>query len=420
MLHDELKDLLEKYLGNRLTPEESRRLQVLMQAEHTGPVLEEMIAGILAENRYAPEADTDLQQEFDKVMATAALRQALIRRDDPEETDTTAQQAMQEEDNLRHLPRKNIRTFYKTMAAAAVLAFILAGVYTWRYYYVQPKTLVSEKKVTIKPGSHKAELILADGSTIVLDEAGAGTVGQQGNTKIIKLDSGRLAYQAVSAGSTAAPEYNTIRTPKGGQYQVVLPDGSQVWMNAASSLKFPVVFSGSSRTVMLTGEAYFEIVQQAGKPFIVQTSGVEVKVLGTHFNVMAYADEASVRTTLLEGAVRVTQGAATVMMKPGQQASIAGKEDQFLITRPEIEDVMAWKEGQFRFRKAEIPVIMRQIARWYDVDIEYKGDVSGIRMYGSMTRKENIEQLLELMEQTGRVHFTINGNRITVMPVAIN
>jgi ferric-dicitrate binding protein FerR (iron transport regulator) len=191
-------------------------------------------------------------------------------------------------------------------------------------------------------------------------------------------------------------------------------------MNAASSLKFPVVFTGKSRTVILTGEAYFEIAQQVEKPFIVQTSGIEVKVLGTHFNVMAYADEDRVRTTLLEGAVTVTQGVATTMMKPGQQASIAEKEDRFLITRPEMEEVMAWKEGQFRFRKAEIPVIMRQIARWYDVDIEYKGDVSGIRMYGSMTRKENITQLLELMEQTGRVHFTINGNRITVMPVAIN
>ncbi len=420
MLHDELKDLLEKYLGNRLTPGESRRLQVLMQTEHTGPALEEMIAGILAENRYTTPPDPDLQQQFDKVMATAALRQALVRRDDPGETDITAQQAMPEEDNLRHLSRKNLRTFYRTMAAAAVLACILAGVYTWRYYYVQPKTLVLKKSTEIKPGGHKAELILADGSTIVLDEAGAGTVGQQGSTKIIKLDSGRLAYHAVNGNSNAAPEYNTIRTPKGGQYQVVLPDGSQVWMNAASSLKFPVAFTGNSRTVMLTGEAYFEIAQHAEKPFIVQTSGIEVKVLGTQFNVMAYADEASIKTTLLEGAVRVTQGAASVMMKPGQQASIAGKEDRFLITHPEMEEVMAWKEGQFRFRKAEIPVIMRQIARWYDVEIEYKGDVSGIRMYGSMTRKENIEQLLELMEQTGRVHFTINGNRITVMPVTIN
>lgn len=420
MLHDELKDLLEKYLGNRLTPEESRRLQVLMQEEHSGPALEEMIAGILAENRYTAAPDTGLRQQFDKVMTTAALRQALVRKDDHEETDTTARQMTPEAGNLRHLSRKNIRAFYRTMAAAAVLAFILAGIYTWRYYYVQPKTLVSKKHTEIKPGGHKAELILADGSTIVLDEAGAGTVGQQGNTKIIKLDSGRLAYRTASGNNTAAPEYNTIRTPKGGQYQVVLPDGSQVWMNAASSLKFPVVFTGKSRTVILTGEAYFEIAQQAEKPFIVQTSGIEVKVLGTHFNVMAYADEDRVRTTLLEGAVTVTQGVATTMMKPGQQASIAEKEDRFLITRPEMEEVMAWKEGQFRFRKAEIPVIMRQIARWYDVDIEYKGDVSGIRMYGSMTRKENITQLLELMEQTGRVHFTINGNRITVMPVAIN
>ncbi|MEZ2444484.1 FecR family protein [Chitinophaga sp. RCC_12] len=420
MLHDELKDLLEKYLDNRITPEETRRLQVLMQAARNGPAMEEMIEAILAEDRYAANAHPDLQQAFNKVMETAALRQALTRRDDDTETGNDAQPPIKEEDNRYHISRKNIRTFYKTVAAAAAVAFILAAGYTWRYYYAGQAPLVSNKTTApIPAGNNKAELILADGSTIVLDDAGTGTVGKQGNTRIIKLDSGRLAYRGMSSSSGAAPEYNTIRTPKGGQYQVVLPDGSQVWLNAASSLKFPVVFTGSNRTVLLTGEAYFEIAQNAAKPFVVQTSGIQVKVLGTHFNVMAYTDEARVKTTLLEGAVSVTQGAATAMMKPGQQASIAEKENQFLITRPEIEEVMAWKEGQFKFRKTDITVIMRQIARWYDVDIEYKGDLSGIQLYGSMTRKESVTQLLELLEQTGRVHFTINGSRITVMPATM-
>ncbi|MDR6570576.1 FecR family protein [Chitinophaga ginsengisegetis] len=418
MLHDELKDLLEKYLDNRITPEETRRLQALMQTDRNGPALEEMIAAILAEDRYTDAAHPDLQQAFNKVMETAALRQALTRKDHDEDTNDSAQQPVQEADNRYHISRKKIRTFYKTMAAAAAVAFILAAGYTWRYYYVGPAPLVSKKTVSPISTGNKAELILADGSTIVLDNAGTGTVGKQGNTRIIKLDSGRLAYHAAGSNSTA-PEYNTIRTPKGGQYQVVLPDGSQVWLNAASSLTFPVVFAGSNRTVRLTGEAYFEIARQAAKPFIVQTSGVQVKVLGTHFNVMAYTDEARVKTTLLEGAVSVTQGAATTMMKPGQQASIAEKEDHFLITRPDMEEVMAWKEGQFRFRKTDITVIMRQIARWYDVDIEYEGDLSGIQLFGSMTRKENVTQLLELLEQTGRVHFIVKGNRITVMPATM-
>lgn len=405
MSNEELKILLEKYLSDQITPEELQRLQVLVEKDHNGHTLEDMIAAILAEERYTATSGVNLQQAFGKVMQEAAQREAA-----------------EKERSIRHISGRHTsaysRIFYQ-LAAAAILLAVLGTGFFWLHRST-PATMPAKVSAAMIPGGNKAVLTLADGSTIVLDSARDGALGNQGGTRIIKLDSGRLAYAANNtAGASSSLQYNTISTPRGGQYQIVLPDGSQVWLNAASSLKFPVAFTGKDRTVNLTGEAYFEVAKNASQPFIVQTSGMQVKVLGTHFNVMAYPDEAHVKTTLVEGTVSVSQGRASSLMQPGQQASIDETGAAFNITRPDLEDVMAWKEGEFRFRKTDIRMIMRQIARWYNVDIEYKGDLSGINLYGSMTRKENAAQLLELLEQTGRVQFSTNGNRITVMPAGM-
>ncbi|HEY9260047.1 FecR family protein [Chitinophaga sp.] len=406
MSNEELKVLLEKYLGDRITPEELQRLQALVKETDNEPVLGEMIAGILAEDRYREASGVDLQQAFQQVMEEAGQREAMANMHDATDTATAT-------------TSPHIHILYK-LAAAAVLLILLGTGFSW-WYRATPRVAVIARNTVqpIIPGGNKAVLTLADGSTIVLDSARDGALGHQGSTRIIKLDSGRLAYTASNNDVNAAPQYNTISTPRGGQYQVVLPDGSQVWLNAASSLRFPVAFTGKDRSVTLTGEAYFEVAQQADKPFIVRARGMQVNVLGTHFNVMAYSDERRVKTTLVEGAVSVSQGNATSLMKPGQQASIDDNGNSFTISRPDLEDVMAWKEGEFRFRKTDISMIMRQIARWYDVDIAYKGDLSGIQLYGSMTRKENVAQLLELLEQTGMVHFSTSGNKITVMPATM-
>ncbi|MGO4290626.1 FecR family protein [Chitinophaga sp. RAB17] len=407
MSNEELKALLEKYLGDRITPEELQRLQVQVQGNDNEQVLGEMIAAILAEDRYTEKHDVDLQQAFHDVMKEAEQREAMINEHAAIDTSSVVSSS------------SNIHILYK-LAAAAVLLIMLGTGFSWWYRSAHRVAVVAGNTTrAIIPGGNKAVLTLADGSTIVLDSARDGALGSQGNTRIIKLDSGRLAYTANQGDANAAPQYNTISTPRGGQYQVVLPDGSQVWLNAASSLRFPVAFTGNDRTVTLTGEAYFEVAKNADKPFIVRTRGMQVNVLGTHFNVMAYPDEGRVKTTLVEGAVSVSQGNATSLIQPGQQASINDAGTTFMISKPDIEDVMAWKEGEFRFRKTDISMIMRQIARWYDVDIEYKGDLSGIKLYGSMTRKENAAQLLELLEQTGMVHFSTNGNKITVMPATM-
>ncbi|MBS0031087.1 FecR domain-containing protein [Chitinophaga sp. 22321] len=406
MSNEELKVLLEKYLSDEITPAERQRLQVLVQNDHNRHTLGEMIAAILAEERYTTTSQVDLQQAFGEVMQEAAHREARSR-----------ERSMMVVTDSSSSPY--FRIFYKLAAAAILLVGLGTGAYWW---YRSPQPVANRPvAAVVVPGGNKAILTLADGSIIELDSAREGALGNQGGTRIIKLNGGRLAYAANSAANAGAgSQYNTISTPRGGQYQVVLPDGSQVWLNAASSLRFPVAFTGKDRAVTLTGEAYFEVAQNAGQPFIVQTTGMQVKVLGTHFNVMAYSDEGRVKTTLMEGAVSVSQGKATSLMQPGQQASINESGEAFNITRPDLEEVMAWKTGEFRFRKTDIRMIMRQIARWYNVEIEYKGDLSGITLYGGMTRKENVAQLLELLEQTGEVHFSTNGNHITVMPAGMN
>ncbi|MBO9732805.1 MAG: FecR domain-containing protein [Chitinophaga sp.] len=405
MSNEELKTLLEKYLGDHITPEELQCLQEEVKNADQETALSDMIAAILAEDRYTATPRKDLQQAFNEVITVAAIREAMGKEPGAEISATASTSPV-------------IPVLYKLAAAAIFLLILGAGF--WWYKGTVVKTAIAEHALpAIHPAGNKATLTLADGSIIELDSAQNGALGQQGSTRIIKVNHGRLAYAAGSSDASTAPQYNTISTPKGGQYQVVLPDGSQVWLNAASSLRFPVTFTGNNRTVSLTGEAYFEVAQNARQPFMVHTSGMDVKVLGTHFNVMAYPDEGHVRTTLLEGAVSVSQGGATTQMQPGQQARMDDAGTAFSISRPDISDVMAWKNGEFRFRKTDVPMIMRQIARWYDVEITYKGDLSDIKLYGSMTRKENVAQLLELLEQTGMVHFSTSGNRITVMPADI-
>ena len=253
----------------------------------------------------------------------------------------------------------------------------------------------------------------------ILDSAADGSLAQQGGVKVIKLG-GQLAYQ--QADNTTEILWNTITTPKGGQYQLVLADGSKVWLNAASSLRFPTVFQGNERKVELTGEGYFEISSQvmAGVqkklPFIVAVGDMSVEVTGTHFNINSYGDEPSVKTTLLEGKVSVRKGENMMPLNPGQQAIISQGRDNIQVTKDvDMEEVMAWKNGRFMFNNADVETIMRQAARWYDVDVVFKGNISET-FSGNPPRSEYISKLLNVMEATGKVDFEINGRQIIVKP----
>ena len=261
-----------------------------------------------------------------------------------------------------------IKPLYKWVAAVVL---IVCGLWFLAGRDRAPSIAVTPKTEDIAPGGDKAILTLADGTKVVLDTAGNGAITRQGNVTVIKLN-GQLAYQPSTLTSTSTLTYNTISTPRGGQYQLVLADGSKVWLNAASSLRFPTAFAGKERRVEVTGEAYFEVAHDAAMPFIVQRGEAEVKVLGTHFNINGYEDEPSLKITLLEGKVRVSSRDQTAVLKPGQQAQLQTTNSKLQTTNQvDIDEVVAWKNGLFQFEQADIKTIMRQVARWYNVDVVF-------------------------------------------------
>jgi ferric-dicitrate binding protein FerR (iron transport regulator) len=268
-------------------------------------------------------------------------------------------------------------------------------------------------KNDVLPGGDKATLTLADGSTIVLDDAQNGTLAQQGNSKIIKHD-GRISYDLTNKNSNEIV-YNTIATPKGGQYQLELPDGSQVWLNATSSIHFPTSFTGNERRIEITGEAYFEIARNPNMPFIVTVNNAEVQVLGTHFNINAYNDEDNVKTTLLEGSVKFVNDGNVNILKPGQQAQLTKDGMTKVVNDVDVNGVVAWKNGMFDFENAGIETVMRQLSRWYDVEIEYKGKTDDL-FIAEMRRNIKLSDALKALELTGKVKFDIQGKKIIVMP----
>lgn len=274
----------------------------------------------------------------------------------------------------------------------------------------------------IPPGGNKAVLTLADGSTIKLDDARNGVIAEQGKTVINKRN-GELVYndgKVKAKGNTIS--WNTVATPRGGQYQLSLPDGSRAWLNAASSLRFPVSFSGEKRVVKLEGEAYFEIAPSSGKngkrPFIVEVNGMEVEVLGTHFNIMSYVDEPDTKTTLIEGSVKVSNGSSVTILKPGQQAlTTTGNTTTGIRVNngADVTEAIAWKDGIFQFNNADLKTVMRDIARWYNVDISYEGQLPEKRFTGRMSRNMNASEVLSGIEFIG-VRFKIGEKKIVVLP----
>lgn len=267
----------------------------------------------------------------------------------------------------------------------------------------------------LPPGRNTAVLTLADGHTITLDSAANGGLAQQGNTKVIKLN-GQIAY--ASTGSAPAGDnllFNTVSTARGNQYQLILSDGSKVWLNAASSLRFPTSFKGKERKVEVTGEAYFEIAKNPAMPFKVTVNGGEIDVLGTHFNVNAYSDESSVKTTLLEGAVSIKKGDATQMLSPGQQARFTSKGEMSLSKNVDVAQETAWKDGFFWFNNTDIHTLMRQVSRWYNVEVEFKGEITDDGFTGKVSRNVSLSKLLNVLEQY-EIHFKIEEKKITVLP----
>ncbi len=314
----------------------------------------------------------------------------------------------------------------KWTAVAAAILLLSGGAWWWLSNDRGTGTRVAVNDVA--PGISGAILTLADGRQIVLDSAGNGFSATDGHAKIVKGSKDQVTYKATDGGAgpaaagspgTAAARpaelvYNTLSTPRGRKISVVLADGTKVWLNAASSIKFPTVFTGSQRLVEIRGEAWFEVAANVKQPFVVKKMGSDytVQVLGTQFNINAYDDEDGIKTTLLEGAVRIKDQ----VLKPGQQA-VTGKDQSGITIIPNVNtaEVISWKNGVFNFDRADIYSVMRQIARWYDVEVEYRGTITR-HFGGTISQDVNVSQVFKMLELTGAVHFTIEGRKIIVMP----
>nr|WP_199076333.1 FecR family protein [Pedobacter sp. ASV19] len=334
---------------------------------------------------------------------------------------------IQAKDQIRQKLLKNIRVHKSNqislvrrwLTAAVLLLCVSAGlIFLSRSKKSSQQELAHHQLKSgnaVVPGGNRAVLTLADGSLVGLDSGSFSKTIKQGNTSISNEGKGLLVY-AAKGPSGLAPLYNKIAVPRGGQYQLKLPDGTVVWLNSASSLRFPTQFSGKERSVELNGEAYFEVAKNKEMPFKVHVRDMEVRVLGTHFNVMAYDDEENINTTLLEGSVKVSNALHTAVIRPGEQASLKKSSGVLGIEVVNTAEAMAWKNGNFLFADEDIETIMRRISRWYDVDVEYRGNLSDKNFAGSISRYENVSEVLKMLELTGTIHFKVEGRRIIVMP----
>jgi transmembrane sensor len=293
----------------------------------------------------------------------------------------------------------------------AITATLLVG------YLKQTKissTSETAKIHDIVPGRNKAILTLSNGSTVVLDSLQNGVIPQQGHARLVKLNDEQLAYQAASE-KTGQVLYNTLTTPLGGQYHLTLEDGSSVFLNAGSSLQYPISFAGAKqREVVLTGEAYFEVNKKPSVPFVVKVNGASIQVLGTHFNIMAYSDEPVMETTLLEGSIQVSQGAQSKVLHPDEQAQLT-KGNVLSVHAVDAEEYTAWKKGLIQLHHADIPAVMRQISRWYDVQVDYQGThFPTWTLAGTVPRTLNLSEVLKVLELNG-IHCRLDGKKVSVL-----
>lgn len=383
---ERLSDLLTRYYKGNMAEADAEELSFYLKDDRNNDAIREILTGLSAE--VAP-ADVDM-----------ADMQRLIRN---------VKEVSGNEVNIKRI------SFTRIAAAAAVLLMLGIGGYFLLVPSAEKQIIVKRYGNDVLPGGNKAMLTLSDGSTISLEDAQQGSLAQQGGSQVIKSADGELAYNK-NGQQGEEIQYNTLTTPLGGQYRITLPDGTSVWLNAGSSLRYPTAFSGKERKVELKGEGYFDVAKNASMPFYVTlNNGVEVRVLGTQFNVNAYSDEKNIATTLVEGAVLVKNNEIANVLQPGQQ-SLAGQNNNSLklIKNADIAAVTAWKEGVFKFNDADIETVMKQLSRWYDIEIVYEGNPVKEYFNGTIPRNVPVSKVLELLELTGLVHFKIEGKRIIV------
>ncbi|WP_281233067.1 FecR family protein [Flavobacterium gelatinilyticum] len=316
-------------------------------------------------------------------------------------------------------PETNRRSYYKYAIAASVALLIGIGYYTTQtntsVKNVNTKTenAVVEKEKQKEKNSDEIILTLSDGSKVVLNNQKNGVVASQEDIVITKDKDGQIRYEDNNAAHKGKVSFNTLVTPNGKTFQIALPDGTVVWMNAGSSLKYPTYFEGNERSVVLTGEAYFEVTRNEKMPFKVLSNGQEVEVLGTHFNIRAYENEPVLKTTLLEGKIKITEGSNSALVKPGQQIVVSVDKHSMRTKEVNTELAVAWKNRLFYFENARYDEIMREIERWYDVEVIYKGKIPDERFEGAIQKDLKLNQVLKMLESKD-IHFKISGKEVIV------
>lgn len=396
-MEERLGRLLKGYLDDSLTTSEEEELFDLLRSDNEEEawvnIIEKMMAKEPAMASYDPS-------KWEPVVDELKRRNA---------------------DRAPVVKMKSQRRFTWWAAAAAVL--LIAGYIGLQTHNVQGPMADTPTPVIhdLPPGSNKAVLTTSDGSTIILDDASIGVLSKEGNTEVVKLADGQLAYKT-GKDATDAISYNTMSTPRGGQYQLILPDGTAVWLNAASSITYPTAFAGDKRVVSITGEAYFEVASQMNKsgksklPFIVEIKDLNtsIEVLGTHFNVNAYTDELSIKTTLLEGAVKVSSAGISEKLGPGQQTQTFRDGRMKFLGKVNTKEAVAWKNGGFYFDGADIQTIMRQIERWYNVTVKFNGDIPQGHYKGQPSRNLSLSKMLQVLKYSG-LKYEIEGTTITIL-----
>lgn len=394
MDYEKIRQLVSRYLNDELSDEERQQLlQITEDADNADliKVLGDMLAA--EPMAHVPVDERRLRQSLTKVLAV--------------------------DKGIRHLRVR--RTVYWLRYAAAVILVAGIGAYAWLKERDQPHLSAKNNMLTapvsdVAPGGQKAVLTLADGTAIQLDSAADGQLATQQGSQVLKKD-GRVIYTSTDKEENIQV-YNTLRTPRGGVYQITLPDGTRVWLNAASSISYPVAFTGGERVVKITGEVYFEVASHPQRPFIVKVNETNsIEVLGTQFDVKAYGEDDLISTTLLQGAVRIVSNGKKAALKPGQQASISDR--QLLVKtigQGGISEAMAWKEGRFNFQDASLQEIMRQLSRWYDIEVVYEKGIPDLEFIGEVERSLPLSQVLKGLKMSG-VNFRLEkGRRLIVSP----
>lgn len=389
--HLRIEDLLDGYLNGTLSDTELKEFLLLISKEehYLNSVIEEW----LQKESLAGNADTERRERIYKKIA--------------ERMAGVSSSVEEENGKLRDIAKYGWK---RLLVAAGVVGLVFSSIWFMlnRNVHEDRKDGLAIIKTSIEdvmPGGDRAMLTLANGKQIILDSA-QGKIVQLDNLEVTNK-AGRLDYE----GQSNKVEYHTLSTPRGGKYKLVLPDGTDVWLNAESSITFPTAFTGKGREVAITGEAYFEVVHNAKQPFQVKVNDMVVEVLGTHFNINSYKDESSIKTTLLEGSVKIKRGdGKTVLLAPGQQAQAGRVTGESIdVTAPDTEQVMAWKNGRFYYNNADLKTIMRQIMRWYNVEVEYSGKVPVRYFTADISRDNNLSAILKVLELSN-IHFRLEEN----------